>query len=98
MSEKKWAVEAFGGLLDDLGVGAEAARAELAEYAAERAAHLSAIVNEPGFPEAVRAERDNVALKAGILAAEVGDEVNQGLLAALAGGLGFAARAIAGLA
>lgn len=66
--------------------------AEVAEYAADRARHLSTLFGQPGFQEAVRAERDNVALYAGIRSLEEGEATDarlsgilQGALAMLAG-------------
>jgi len=85
----------FEEFLGGLGVGAEEKRQALATYAAERADHLSLLVAEPGFEEAVKAEADNVALEAGILAAELGDEINRGIVAAIGGALGLVARALA---
>lgn len=42
----------------------------VAVYAAARAAHLAGIVGQPGFDEAVAAERDAVALYAGVYATD----------------------------
>lgn len=42
----------------------------VAAYAAKRAAHLASIVDHPGFDVAVEAERDAVALYAGIYATD----------------------------
>lgn len=66
---------------------------ELVRYTAERAAHLSTLVGQPGFQRAVVAERNAVALKAGLdatLRAEAADArlvgVIQGALLGLARG------------
>lgn len=87
----------FESFLGGVGAGLEAGRAEVAEYAAQRTLHLSTIVDQPGFEEAVVAERDNVALAAGIAAVDVADEADRNFLALIAGALGFAARAVAKL-
>lgn len=68
---------------------------ELREYAAERMLHLSTIVGEPGYMEAVRAERDNVALKAGLVLTEQADQYDSILVGTIGGALGIAAKAIA---
>ncbi len=60
-------------------------------YAAQRAAHLATLVGQPGFEDAVLAERDNVVLKAGILAARRGDAVDQRLIGIIQGALRTAA-------
>lgn len=56
----------------DLADGAD----ELVRYMAERAAHLTTLAGQPGFHRAVVAERNAVALKAGLdatLQAEAAD-------------------------
>ncbi len=60
---------------------------ELATYMHERALHLSTIVGEPGYDQAVRAERNNVALRAGIIASDAADAVDARLLGLLGGAL-----------
>lgn len=69
---------------------------EVAVYAAERAAHLATIVDDPGFLEAVRAERDAVALRAGIAAVRAGDAADARIVGLLQGGLFWAASLLAG--
>ena len=54
--------------LDETGVGLDHAREDVALYMVQRAAHLSTLVGQPGFELALRAERDNVALYAGVQA------------------------------
>ena len=88
----------FRDLLDDLKLGAEEARSELALYASERAAALSLSVGEPGYQEAVTAARDSVALKAGIVAVGQADQADQHTLGLIAGALTFAARVLAAAA
>ena len=67
---------------------------EVAQYAAERTAHLSTLVAAPDFWEAVIVERDNVALKAGIKAVDQGDKVDARLLGIVQGALAAAASMI----
>jgi len=66
----------------------------LTVYAAERAAHLSTLVGQPGFEEAVRAERDNVVLRAGIAATDAADAVDQRTIGIIHGVLLTGAKAL----
>jgi hypothetical protein len=68
---------------------------EVAQYASERATHLSTLVAAPDFWDAVVAERDNVALKAGIKAVNQGDQVDARLLGIVQGALAMAAQLLA---
>lgn len=68
--------------------------ANVAGYAAERAAHLERAVGQPGFAEAVRAERDAVALYAGLAAVGEADAVDDHLLGIVQGALALGARAL----
>lgn len=68
---------------------------ELANYMSERAAHLSTIVGQTGFHMAVIAERDSVALRAGLNATNFGDGVTQRLVGLLQGALALAAKLLA---
>jgi len=63
---------------EELGEELGAAVDEAGAYAAARTHHLSMMLNngEPGFAEAVIVERDNVALKAGLLAVNRADSVD----------------------
>lgn len=74
----------FGGNLDDL-----------AEYMAERTDHLALISTEPGFGEAVLAERDNVVLRAGLNATRTADLADQRIVGVITGALRIAAVAAA---
>jgi hypothetical protein len=58
---------------------------EVAEYARQRARHLAGILEreEPGFAQALVAERDNVALKAGIVVADASDNLARGAIAGI---------------
>ena len=88
----------FLDFLNDMEIGAQESRAELAQYASERAAQLSLAVNEPGYAQALIAARDSIALKAGVEVVENADEADEGLLALIAGALAFAARVLASAA
>ena len=79
--------------LDETGVSLSRARDEVLLYTAQRAAHLSTLVGQPGFELALRAERDSVALYAGVSASIQATAAEgrilgiiQGILFALAGG------------
>ena len=64
-------------------------------YAAERAAHLATLSGQPGFEDAVLAERDNVVLRAGIAATQRGDNIDQRLIGIIQGALRTAAVVLA---
>ena len=64
-------------------------------YGAARAAHLANAVGQPGFDEAVRAERDNVALRIGILGVNNTEEVEARLAGVLHGALRLGAALLA---
>ena len=81
----------------ETGVNLKISAAALALYTTERAAALSLAIGQPGFEEAVRAERDNVALKGGISAVLQGDAADARFVGLIQGALGLAARAIAGI-
>lgn len=66
-----------------------------AEFAEQRALHLQNIVSEPGFREAVLAERDAIALRVTSDAIVAADEVDQRFLAFVGDAIGFAAKALA---
>lgn len=67
----------------------------VAAYAAGRADHLSALVGDPGFGEAVIAERDSIAMKAALGSVASADDVDGRVLAVIRGGIQMAARALA---
>jgi len=85
----------FQDAITETGASLQQGAAELAAYAAERAAHLATLVDDPGFQEAVRAERDAVALKAGIAVVQQADATDARILGVIHGGLALAARLIA---
>lgn len=67
---------------------------ELALFMEERTLHLAAITEEPGFMEAVQAERDAVAIKAGIVTSRAGSLVDQRILGIIGGALRLAVLAV----
>ena len=69
--------------------------AEVTLYAAERTAYLSTLVGQPGFEEAVRAERDNVTLKSGIASVKAADAADARVVGIIQGVLFLGARALA---
>lgn len=66
----------------------------LAAYAAGRADHLSFAIGEPGFEDALRAERDALALRASLGAVARADEIDARILAVTQGSLALAARGL----
>lgn len=91
------------GLLEDAlaetGVSLTKGAEELALYAAGRSAHLATLVDDPGFDQAVRAERDAVALEAGLSAVRQGDAADAQIVGIIQGAIAMGARALtAGLA
>jgi uncharacterized protein with GYD domain len=80
------AIEVGQELVDDLNA--------VREYAAVRMAHLATCVGQPGFSTAVRAERDNVALRACVKAANRGDNIDGRILGFIEGALVIASRAL----
>lgn len=80
---------------DQLGVELAGDYNDAVAFAAERAAHLSTITHEPGFDEAVRAERDSVVLRITSLAIERADDVDQRFLSIVGRVLSITARALA---
>lgn len=78
-----------------LGKELEGTLEDVRGYAAERMLHLSQFVGQEGYQEALIAERDNVALRAGIAATDDADAADRELIGIIAGSLGIAARALA---
>lgn len=68
---------------------------DLATFAEQRTEHLKTMTADPHFPMAVRAERDAVALRAGINASRQGSAADQRLLGLIQGALAFAAKVAA---
>jgi hypothetical protein len=65
---------------------------EVAVYAAQRAAFLATVVGQLGYEQAVIAERDNVALYAGLKSVEMADASQQRLIGVIQGALSFGAK------
>lgn len=84
------AVEAGKNLADDLNA--------VREYAAARMAHLSTIAAEPGFRQALIAERDSLALMAAGRAIDEGDAFDARLIGIVEGALAIGSKALAALA
>ncbi len=81
--------------LSETGASLQGDLHEVALYANERAAHLSTLVGQAGFEHAVRAERDNVMLKAAVVATEQADAVDQRIVGLVQGALAIGAKALA---
>lgn len=71
---------------------------EVREYASVRMQHLSTILGEPGYEEALIAERDSVAMMAGLHAVNAGDSADAEIRGIIAGALAIGAKALGGLA
>lgn len=89
----------FFDMLSDEGTQAagnfEKSREDVAQYMSERAIHLSTIVGEPGFGRAVTAERNNVALFAGMATANLATKTDSQILGLIGGAIRIAAIALA---
>lgn len=68
---------------------------EVSQYASERAAHLSTIVGQPGWDEALVAERDNVAIYATSAAVQQADQLDQRFVNFIGQALGLLSGALA---
>lgn len=79
-----------------LGRDVETYGSELKDYAATRMEFLSTILDEPGFDEALEAERDNVVLKMALGIVDGADAADAELLGVVAGTLSMGARLLAG--
>ncbi len=80
---------------DRLGVSLNENTDEVRNYTSERMLHLSGIIDEPGYSQALVAEGINVALKAVEGSVETADEVDKELLGMVIGALSIGARAVA---
>ena len=81
---------ALDAAIRETGANLQHSTADVAAYAATRAAHLAAITSEPGFQEAVIAERDAVLLFAGVSAARSADAVDARIVGLIHGALAVA--------
>lgn len=77
--------------LKDAGRDLNVSARDVAAYASQRAAHLSTLVADPNFMDAVKAERDNVALYAGIKAVENADAIDNRVLGIIQGAIALGA-------
>ena len=81
--------------VEDTGLELSKSREEIAAYMAERADHLSAIVEEPGFGRAVIAERNSVAMFIGLEVSDNAHAADHRALGWIAGALRIAAVVLA---
>lgn len=81
--------------LKETGASMSASAKEVAQFMHERALHLSAIAGQPGFDQALRAERNSVAMRAGLKLADNAELADQRLVGLIQGMLGIAAGALA---
>lgn len=86
--------DALAGAASRLGKSLQGNMDELRTYAAERMLHLSTLIGQPGYQEALVAERDNVVLKAGLLAVEGADAADAELVGVITGAMAVGARAL----
>lgn len=87
--------EILEGIAKETGASLQQGSAELAVFAAERSAHLSTLVGDPDFALAVRAERDAIALRAGLVVTREADAADARIVGAIHGGLVALAKALA---
>ena len=80
--------------VEETGADLTESKEEIAAYAAERAQHLSTIAHEPGFGQAVVAERNNVAMRAGIEISDDAAAVDSRWIGMIGGALRIAAIAL----
>jgi hypothetical protein len=83
---------------DRLGVELNLAGDGVRNYAKKRMLFLASIIDEPGFDLALLAERDNVAIQAGLSAVAIGDAADVELKGVILGALAIGARALAAAA
>lgn len=75
--------------LKETGASASMAAKELAVEVQASAARLSAAVGQPGYDQALRAERDTLALKAGLKIVAEGDAADARLVGVIQGAIGI---------
>lgn len=81
----------FANFGQSLAQGTDAIR----NYAAERMLFLSTIIGQPGYQEALIAERDSIALFTGLTAVSTGDAADREIIGMIGGALAIGARALA---
>tara|TARA_R110000803_G_scaffold20201_12_gene52267 strand:- start:1703 stop:2008 length:306 start_codon:yes stop_codon:yes gene_type:complete len=100
MSQTRKLRDEFGNMLEQAGVelGKEFEQSikDIREYAAQRMMHLSMIIDEPGYLEALVAERDSIALFAGIKTVQIADAADAQLIGTIGGAIRIGALALAG--
>lgn len=84
----------FEKLFSSVVEGTSISAAKVAAYAADQAASLAGLVDDPGYHEAVIAARDNVALQAGITASQQADATDSRILGVLEGALFMGAKVL----
>lgn len=85
----------FESAIAETGIDLQQSAHDVALYTSQRMAHLALIVGLPGYEEALVAERDNVALFAGISAVNSADAADQRIIGIIQGALAIGAKAIA---
>ena len=80
--------------VEETGADLSEAKNAFAAYLASRAEHLETCVGEPGFGQAVRAERNSAALRAGLNVSDEASAVDQRLIGLLGGALRLGAIAL----
>lgn len=83
------------GVVNETGRNLAGSAEDVAQYAAERAQHLARIYDQPGFDLALKAERDNVAMFAGIALVDQADAIDARILGIIEGALSIAKRVLA---
>lgn len=85
-------LEIFRDQVEDMGDSLKVTVGELASYMTQRASMLAVMLasSEPGFDLALLAERDNVALFAGVKAVEKAREMDNRLIGMIHGALAIA--------
>lgn len=83
------------GTAKDLGITLKMDGVTFAQHTAARVAHLGTIVGKPGFEDALKAERDSLALRAGVLAVRAADVVDSRIVGLIQAALSIGARALA---
>ena len=79
----------------EVGLDLQRSAAEVATYIAGRTAHLSTIVEQAGFHEALIAEADSVAIYAGVNAVSAADDADRRLIGIIEGFLMAGVQALA---
>ena len=80
--------------LDEVGVSLKTDINEVVLYAEGRTHYLTTLVGQPGYQMAVIAERDNIALKAGISTSLAADASDQRITGVIHSFIGVAAKAM----